>query len=653
MRRTAAGIVSLMLCASACSHGSGSANRPVVSPAVGNPAGSSTVNMVTVLADAGVATVANATATTPEAPVTGTRVFTLTAWQVANLSVELTAKNGISASDLNAMLPSPPHYPRFADIIGGWVIAKNDPDAVEAGRLLGPQDWSQPAGVVVPTAVTTLFMADLLQHITPMASPSPTGSTSGALYDGPSMVTVRSAAVLDGIVEAPCTTVANFVNNVLDQVFNLLKLDPGAVAQFVNGAAGGGTVGAIAGGVAGFLAGFWNHVVDLAEQSVQSLIQAVEQPVLNAMSIAIGAVAVFTMIRSYLKPWTTTVSPDPASNSFPLAPSRNPGAFTVMINRNAEVEAWPPQLVDCAIHAHITLPTLAKEGAPVIWDVRGKEPGLVTTGLTRGVLNKQFTQTLNYTTGNETPLDRQHAVVVTPTVTATVSVRRTEVEELRNLVTSFLTGKVPKLIAPFVNPVLTSYIELATEYLDILTAVTGSATIVVSHHAPKPPPPCTSDAGIVQAGHYATSIRASLRSHLHVSSEIPASGTGTLTMTGDVDLTSDGTTVTGTLTLSGGGGSGVALHGVQVGTDSSHGTLNGTISGTAAHPEVSGTLSGIDQVAGHTAATFHVPLPLSHVDCTSITSNVTDLFTEVLAAYHLTNNVKLTGTGIWTAARTG
>jgi hypothetical protein len=277
----------------------------------------------------------------------------------------------------------------------------------------------------------------------------------------------------------------------------------------------------------------------------------------------------------------------------------------------------------------------------------------VTTGPTRGVLDRQFTQTLNYMTGNETPRDRQHAIVVTPTVRAAVSVRRTEVEELRNLVTSFLTGRVPKLIAPFVNPVLTSYIELATEYLDRLTAVTGSATIVVSHHAPKPPPPCTSAAGIVQAGHYATSIKASLRSHLHVSSEIPVSGTGTLAMTGEVDLSSDGTTVTGTLTLMGGGGSGLGLHGVQVGTDSSHGTLNGTISGTAAHPEVSGTLSGIDQVAGHTAATFHVPLPLSHVDCTSITSSVTDLFTEVLAAYHLAGNVTLTGTGVWSARRTG
>ena len=653
MRRIVTSILGLMLCASACTHGSGTAGRPLVSPAVGQAAGSSTRSLVAVLANAGVATVANASATTPDVPVTGSRVFTLTTWQVANLNVELAAKNGISASDLNAMLPSPPHYPTFADIIGGWVIAKNDPDAVEAGRLLGPQDWTQPAGVVIPTAVTTLFMADLLQHVTPTASPSPTGSVSGALYRGPSIATAESAAVFDGIVEAPCTTVAGFVNNVLDQVFNLLKLDPASVAQFVNGAAGGGTVGAIAGGVAGFLAGFWNHVVDLAEQSVQSLIQAVEQPVLNAMSIAIGAVAVFTMIRSYLKPWTTTVTPDPTSNSFPLAPLRNPGTFTVTINRNAEVEDWPSQLVDCADAANVALPTLAKEGAPVIWDVRGQEPGLVTTGGSRGVLNRQFTQTLTYMTGNETARDRQHAVVVTPTVRATVSVRRTEVEELRNLVTSFLTGKVPKVIAPFVNPILTSYIELATEYLDRLTAVTGYATIVVSHHAPKPPPPCTSGAGIVQAGHYAASIRASVRSHLHVSSGIPVSGTGTLTMTGEIDLTSDGTTVTGTLTLAGGGGSSLGLHGVQVGTNSSSGTLKGTITGTAAHPEVSGTLSGIDQVAGHTAATFHVPLPLSNADCTSISGNVADLFTEVLAAYHLTNNLTLTGTGRWTASRTG
>ena len=58
---------------------------------------------------------------------------------------------------------------------------------------------------------------------------------------------------------APCSTVSNFVDSVLDKVFSLLKVNPTDVSNYVNGVVGGGVLGAIAGGVAGFLSGFWNH----------------------------------------------------------------------------------------------------------------------------------------------------------------------------------------------------------------------------------------------------------------------------------------------------------------------------------------------------------------------------------------------------------
>ena len=123
----------------------------------------------TTLAAAGIATVANETTTTPAVPVTGSQVLTLTAWQVANLNAEVAGHGGISGADLDTMLPMPATAPALADILGGWVIADGDATATAAGALLGNPDWTHPEQVVFPTAVLTLFEADLLQHVSATA----------------------------------------------------------------------------------------------------------------------------------------------------------------------------------------------------------------------------------------------------------------------------------------------------------------------------------------------------------------------------------------------------------------------------------------------------------------------------------------------------
>ena len=704
-------VLAVALVASGCRVGGKSAAAIVSATASVPPSSSAAaggrVQLETALAAAGVATVADETTTSPAVPVTGSQVLTVTAWQVANLNAEAAGHGGITGGDLDAMLPMPATAPAFADIIGGWVIADGDPTATAAGALLGNPDWTHPDQVVFPTAVLTLFEADLLQHVSASstaasqpASPavsqpaSPSVSQPASLFvsqpaspgagepaspvasqpASPAASEAGSAAwhgnalhVEDAsIVTAPCSTVSNFVDGVLDKVFSLLKVNPTDVSNFVNGVVGGGVLGAIAGGVAGFLTGFWNHAVDLAEQAVKGVLKALTQPVLNAMALVIGGVAVISMIRSYLQQWTAGVAADPAGNTFPVEPTVNKGNVAVSIDTNAEIQDWPPQMVDCASAAGVTLPTLAKAGSPVTWTVEPQEPGLITPGTLTGNLDANLTQTLTYVTGNEDAKTHK-GTLVSPTVTASVRVRRTEVEQLRNFVTAYITGKVPAIVAPVLNPILTAYIELATEYLDKITAVTGTTTFVVSHHVPNTPSPsptttssCNASGTTIPAGTYAGPIKATLTTQMHLNlpgATIPNAGGGTEVLTGNVNVVSDGTQVTGTMTLSGLGLSQVGLPGsVNVHTVD-NGGLTATISGSASSPMVNGTLTGewasldapVINATGSDTSPIHTSLHITRVGCDSISGDAIAMFKDFASS--VAQYLSLGGSGIWTATR--
>ena len=683
MRWKVALVVAVALVATGCRASGVAATTPTSATAStvssSAPATGDTQQLETTLAAAGVATVADETTTTPAVAVSGSPVLTLTSWQVANLNAEAAGHGGLSGADLDAMLPMPATAPTLADIVGGWVIGKGDPTAIAAGALLGTPDWTHPEQVVFPTAVLTLFEADLLQHTaaaTPASSPvasqpatpaaSPVASPASAPASGAGW-RVGALHIEDAsLVTAPCSTVSNFVDAILDKVFSLLKVNPTDVSNFVNGVVGGGVLGAIAGGVAGFLTGFWNHAIDLAEQAVKGVLKALTQPVLNAIALVVGGVAVISMIRSYLQQWTAAVTPDPTGNTFPVQPSVNKGDVTVAIDTNAEIQDWPAQLVDCAKAADVELPTLAKAGSPVTWTAEEQEPGLITPGTVTGTLDTNLKQTLTYVTGNEDAATHNKGTLVSPTVTANVRVRRTEVEQLRSFVTAYITGKVPAIVAPVLNPILAAYIELATQYLDKITAVTGTTTFVVSHHTPKTPSPspasvsCSSSGTTIPAGTYSGPIDATLTTQMHINvpgASIPNAGGGDERMTGNVKVVSDGTKVTGTMTLSELGLSHVGLPGsVNVHTVS-NGGLTATISGPASSPVVDGTLTGewasldapVINSSGSATSPVHAGLHITRVGCSSISGDAIAMFAEFASS--VAQYLSFGGSGVWTATR--
>lgn len=663
--RRIAGALVVSLLAAGCMHSGGSptAHRPGVTAA---PVAESAQSMERTFAAAGIATVADETSTTPLIPVTGPEVLTLTRWQVDNISSEVADHDGVLGSDLDAALPMPANSPQLADIVGGWAITKADPIAASAAPLLETPDWTHPEQVVFPTAVTALFAADLLRHVsrseaqstpsdTPSQSPSETPSTSsiptpdetgtvsGAAYEIPAAPPAPAS-----VISAPCTTVSGFVDNVLDQVFSILHLDPAGVSAYLNGTVGG-LAGAILGGLASFLVTFWNAAVRLARQALETIVSQITAPILKAMAVAIGGIAVFTMLRSYLKRWTTTVTPTPTSNMFGIAPAFNTGQFAVGVDRNAEVSDWPPILVDCAKAAKVTLPSLATTGSPVRWTLTEQEPGLVTHGALDGALDANLHESLDYRTGTEPASLARHGTLVSPSITAAVSVRRPEIEQLRQFVTSYLTGQVPDIVAPFVDPILTDYVERATQFLDTLTAVTGHSTIVVAHHVPKPVPGCTPNGNSIPAGTYAGPVKGSMK--LAFRQGVPAEGGGVDQMSGTIRLHSDGRHVSGEIRLSGGGTAHAGLSGVMEAFDHSFGHLTGRIAGTASGPTVSGVLAGHDEIVGATSARFHAGLHVTSADCQEISGDLVPMWQDILRPER--KYLSLRGTGDWTIQRAG
>jgi hypothetical protein len=454
------------------------------------------------LAAAGIATVPTIASTAAQVPVTGVTVLSVTSWQADNMAREVAAGGGVVGADLDAAVPMS-GAPPLSDILGAWSSAAADPAERAASQLLGKPDWGQSRDVVFPTEVLALFVGDALQHVTTQPSQS---SAAGADYvlgsssagGGSSAVSARDAALAPAsVVTAPCSAISDFFNTILSTVFNALKLDPESVSEWVSGKLGGGVIGAVVGGLAGWAASWWNHAVDTAESGLKSILGALTQPVLNVLRIAIGSVATFTIVVSYLKAWTAAVTPNPAANRFAVGnEAARTGSFTVAIDTKAEIADWPSQLLDCAHVLGITLPTLSKAGLPVTWTVFEQQPGLVTVDAPSGppfvgTLAADLTSQLAYTAGREDATTAK-GTLVTPTVTATVTVRRTEVDQLRALVTGFVTGQIPGILQPIVDPILAGYLELATQQLDRLVGVDGAVTIVVSHHVKLPPKPTPS-----------------------------------------------------------------------------------------------------------------------------------------------------------------
>ena len=617
VRRLLAALLALVLClvaAGGCSS-SRSAHRATPSSAAA-PVVVASLETEKRLAAQGIATVGDETSTVPLVAVTAPQVLTLTRWQVSTMSAEASAGGGVLGATLDQFVPMPKGAPPVAYVIGGWVSvhASSAGDAAErAAAALFPgsgPDWRHADQVVIPTEVIALFVADF---------------TRAALRNAPARIVTSSVLLAAGALEKPCSTVSTFVAQALSTIFDALKVDPAEVAAYVGGALGGGTVGAVAGSVVEFAATFWNKAVSFFESAAQHALSQLTAPIVHVLQLVLGGLATFTMVVSYLKSETADVRAKAPINRFAHGSEADrTGTFTADVDTGLDKD-WPKAVQDCAISVDVMLPKLARPGAPVTWTVSGNSAPTLISWTPSGpqALGEDLTSTITYTTGHETQQLWDHGRSTSGTAVAHVSVRRKEVEVLKDFVTSLALGQVPRELRGLVEPIVRSWAERIAAQFEDLTSVTGSAPLVVRYEEPKDEP-CTAPTGTYRGPITATLTTSESGSVL-----------GSFAGSGTVELTYANGQLTGTIAMTG--------NGSVVGTGAASGGLHAVISGPAAHPVATGSAVG---TGGNSP--FRVPFVVTKASCASVSGDIVQLFQSVYDYYGAGSLVTVGGNGAWT-----
>ncbi len=432
---------------------------------------------VELMASVGLAVFDDAEATDPLRPPAGGPAIGYTRWQAQNLVNEVNERNGLRGRDLDAAIPLGDEAPPLSFLLAAWLDVKPTPAARRAAELIGPQDWEQAPDVVFPTLVVALFVGDATAAAAGDDTSTATAPPTAAPAPAPAPALRPIAYAGPGQAGAVCGLVANFVDNSLNWIVGKLTIDPGG------------------GGLGGFLATIWNTALQLAKTAVQTIVGPITDAVLAPIRIALAAVAVATMVVSYLKPWQLPVRPTPRDRlpySIDGDPPNN-GAFVAEAKIAAGTDRWPADLLVCAQGLDITLPELTAAGAPVEWKVQRSKPDAIeikTAGPPwRTKLDAAKRSTLDFSTGHEPRDWADRGAPTTASAWVTAKVERKEVTELTQLVQHLIdrtiarvTGPLSGLASAAVQPFVDRLIAAARSKLPALLHVEGFAHIILDHH---------------------------------------------------------------------------------------------------------------------------------------------------------------------------
>lgn len=657
----ALGVVVAVAASAAC--GAGGRQQPPP----GVDATRQTATLVQQLATAGVA-VYDGPAGKPVAAVTApVSPMRLLSDQVRSLALELAQHAGIPAAQLDAELPAR-HVGgatvAASRLLAGWARYGTSPAAAVARTYLG-HDIDDPASAVFPHAVLVLFAADAAASAdrtgptpntpAPNASmtstppvgkpapsvpigtaPTPTGPTGTTPIPTPAGTTpvdtptpgaaptgnvVRIAAPVGAgsngptLSTAPCSAVVGFVDRTIAEVFDAIGHLPypvtydndSAFTKFLK------TVGTV-------LALGANVLIDKARLVISKTVSVAIKPLMTVVAEIAGVAGTVAQVVSAVRPWTMTLTADPAANRKGVAPEGpQPGTVTARIDLGG-LDQWPSYLADCAARAGTALPPLKPAGNSITWHITGAPTGLAYLGDGDTRLRNDATARTQYLTAVEPKYpDAREA---TGRVRITATIQRDDLTTIQNqfedLVHSNLTSLVPPLgsiIDDIAWPVVQPWVDHAFSALAHLRDVTGAVYVPISYHLPGEPTPTTSTpperpttskssgCGVngVASGRYA----------LHKNVQVQAEhGTTDYLVTIDQDGKVSGT---------------FSSHGVGEDLEGHYdGLVQATYGGTVTHPtETYTTISGDSVVArGLRANGTQVgqtdPLPPWQGDCTTL-----------------------------------
>ena len=411
--------------------------------------------------------------------------------QARRLMADTSVAAGVLGSDLDTVAPVEAGVPPMSFVVAAWISQGTSPAASAARAIVGDEDWTQAPQDRFPWAVVAMFVNDVLSHAND-ALPSAPGSSvaiasSAVAPAGLKKHTESVGAGRPAVLAGPCSAVSGFLASVFDKLFEAIKPPPGS------------------GTVVNVLALLGTIAIGLAKNVVQGLISVVTAPVLAAFKVGIAALGVATLVVSFFKDQTLTVTLDPVAKNtdvYRFAVGAEAPVTGVFVAKGKELTSdWPPALVDCANATGETLPKLIEPGADATWTV-SNDFGVIVPGPLTTKVGQDLTARLEFTTGAESVEQAKGEVTFDPAV-ATVKVPRQAVDAFLDFARQRVDDAKAALLAnippgpardaaaaaakQILDPSIDQLAAAAKSQLNGAFSLTGTGVVVVKHHTPPPP----------------------------------------------------------------------------------------------------------------------------------------------------------------------
>ncbi|MCE9622983.1 MAG: hypothetical protein K8R99_11620 [Actinomycetia bacterium] len=434
----------------------------------------------------------------PSIPASDATLVTVTQWQMESMSTEVVSRVGLQGYDLDAMAPMPAGAPPTSYLVASWLAQHTTAKAQTAAAWFEPDtDWTHAQDVVYPRAAILLFVADVAEQIDQTEAPL---AEADQLVVGDVPTTDAASGLLNRA--GVCSEVSGFLSKAFGFVFNSLRISPSFL---------GNGVFSFVGSV---ISGIWNFAIDLAAGVVNGLVKNLTEPVIEAIGVAFGVLAVVGYVTSLLSHWGIKAVVEPE------AMQSDGSAGEITVGPAAGEKEWPQWLDDCSVVFTGThLPQLLEPSSKVDWHVNPREDGHVLIEKTSAddVVPASRRPKYQFTTVREEDTSGPEK---TGSVYTTVVVHRPEFSEIASfgnqlidaafaaLTSSIAVPGIKQLAAaalaaireavmtPFVRAVSSGANELGTS-LDANSVVIGpivtyheqKATTTTSEPEPVPPSP--------------------------------------------------------------------------------------------------------------------------------------------------------------------
>lgn len=412
-------------------------------------------------ADVGIVTYAAAGDTEPVEPVTEPGAVALTSWQVRNLTQQLNEGRGYVVTELDPLVRT--DGVPFGAVLAAWARDATTPGAALARELMGEQEWARDAATLVwPDAVLDLFVNDLATD--EAAGPQRIQTVSAA--PGSLVVVPAVAARRAGL----CSDLQALLSSTLDTIVKNLQVEPGE-------------------GVTGLLADIWNSVVEIAADAFAAAVEALTKPLMDLVRGAATVLAVLSAASSTLDPWSIdiTAEGDPTHFSYGSLPSQE-STFTASVTSGLDF-TWPGDVTDCALAAGVTLPDPGSaKGSPVTWATYDNGADAKVTR-EDAVLDGSGKAELRFEPGTETIDRHENGPLTYAAYGVGVTVQRTAIDTMVDLVEGLLLSALPAVIQPVVTSLLGPVDSAVRAELAELTQARSKANVFVTvtkHEEPEP-----------------------------------------------------------------------------------------------------------------------------------------------------------------------